>query len=88
MNPENLPIPLSPEANQLVIKDSVDSFLAKWGKWNQLADVLLKSGFLPKTISTREQVVSILLLSYELKIPAMTGLFRINVIDRRPTLPV
>src|SRR5579883_2907840 len=52
----------------------------------QQADVLIKSGFLPSSIKTPEQAITIMLTGRELGVPTMTALRKINVIQGQPTI--
>jgi hypothetical protein len=79
---ENLPVPTKP----MMMRTVTEGFLQKWTKWNQLATTLLKSGFLPDSYKTSEQVMAVLLKSQELNVPAMEGLYSIDIIGKRPAL--
>ncbi len=81
---ENLPVPVSPRP--IVMRTVTESFIQKWGKWQTLATTLLKSGFLPDSYKTSEQVMAVLLKSQELNVPAMEGLYSIDIIGKRPAL--
>jgi hypothetical protein len=59
---------------------------ARFGTLRQMAGILLRSGFLPKTIRTEEQVITILVKGYELGIPPMEALTGITVIDGKPAV--
>jgi len=52
----------------------------------RVADTLLKSGFLPNSIKTPAQAVSIILMGREVGLPEMQALRSINVIQGKPTL--
>lgn len=53
--------------------------------WKQCG-VLVKSGFLPKSINTIEKCVTIVLMGRELGLAPMTALTNISVINGKPTL--
>ena len=59
---------------------------ARFGTLRQMAGILLRSGFLPRTIRTEEQVITILVKGYELGIPPMEALTGITVIDGKPAV--
>ena len=50
------------------------------------AAILLKSGFLPKSIQTPEQAITIMLTGKELRLGAMESLRSINVIQGKPCM--
>lgn len=52
----------------------------------KVAETLLKSGFLPQSIKTPAQAVSIILMGREVGLPEMQALRSINVIQGKPTL--
>src|SRR5512141_675156 len=52
----------------------------------ELANTLLKSGFLPGAFKTPEQVIAVMLKGQELGIPAMEALNSINVVNGKPTV--
>ena len=52
----------------------------------RLAETLLKSGFLPRTITSPAQAIAIILTGKELGIGPMTALQSINVINGKPTV--
>lgn len=56
-----------------------------WATMRQMADVLLKSGFLPAGIKTPEAAVAIILKGTELGIPPMYALSNIVIIQGKPT---
>ena len=51
-----------------------------------MAEVLVKGGFLPQSIQNAQAAVSIILLGRELNIPPWQAINSINVINRRPTI--
>lgn len=50
------------------------------------AELLVKSGFLPKTVNTAEKAVAIMILGAEYGIPPMKAFQSIDVIDGKPAL--
>jgi hypothetical protein len=84
MDDQNLPVPVPFRA--IVSRTVTESFIQKWSKWATLAGTLLKSGFLPDSFKTPEQVMAVLLKSQELNVPAMEGLYSIDIIGKRPAL--
>lgn len=74
------------EALARVPSGSLDSFLSNWEKRTQVADMLIKSGFLPQTYKTPQQVLAVMLTAHELNIPEMEALRSINVIAGKPTI--
>jgi len=61
----------------LVVKD-------EWHVLNEQAETLLKSGFLPASIKTKEQAIAIGLKGKELGIPLMQAISSINIIQGKP----
>lgn len=59
---------------------------ARSGTLRQMAGILLRSGFLPRTVRAEEQVITILVKRYELGIPPMEALTGISVIDGKPAV--
>ena len=68
----------------LAVRDSMN--LANWQVMTQQAEMLVKSGFLPASIKTKEQAVAIILTGQELGLPPMLALRKINVIQGVPTV--
>src|SRR5262245_54564388 len=60
--------------------------MSSWAVIRQQAEVLVKTGFLPKSITTPEQAMAIILTGRELGIGAMAALNTINVIAGKPTI--
>jgi hypothetical protein len=58
----------------------------EWSVMQQQATMLVKTGFLPKSITTPEQAVAIIMTGRELSIPPMAALNTINVIQGKPTV--
>lgn len=56
-----------------------------WGLMKQQASVLVQGGFLPHSIKTPEQAISIMLAGRELGIPPMEAFSSISVIKGKPT---
>lgn len=50
------------------------------------ADLLVKSGFLPKTIKTPEQALAIAIKGVEIGLPMMQSFAQINIIEGKPTI--
>ena len=65
---------------------SLSTFFSQWEQKNQLAIMLVKSGFLPPTFKTPEQVMAVMLTAHELNIPPMQALRSIHVIQGKPTV--
>jgi len=61
--------------------------MAEWQIMRDQASMLVKSGFLPKSVTTPEQALAIILMGRELGIGAMVALNNINVIQGKPTIP-
>lgn len=61
--------------------------LVSWETMRQQADVMIKSGFLPKAVKTAEQALTIMLMGQALDIPPIVALNTINVIAGKPTVP-
>lgn len=57
-----------------------------WQVMTSQAEVLIKSGFLPKSISTKEQALAIMMKGQELGVPAWTALTGIHIIQGSPTV--
>lgn len=57
-----------------------------WSALSKQCNVLIKSGLLPKAISTVEKCVSVVLMGRELGLAPMTALNNISVINGKPTL--
>src|SRR5262245_55822875 len=60
--------------------------MADWKLLCEQAAILIKTGFLPKSITTAEQAVAIVLTGRELGIGMMAALNNINVIQGKPTV--
>lgn len=57
----------------------------QWQIMREQASMLVKSGFLPRTIDTPEKAVAVILKGQEIGIPAMHALSNIVVISGKPT---
>jgi RecT family len=60
--------------------------ITEWTTLREQATLLLKSGFLPSTITRPEQAVAIAMLARELDVPLWAGFATINVIQGKPTV--
>lgn len=60
--------------------------VAQWDIMKQQAAVLLKSGFLPQSIKTAEQAITIMMMGSALQIDPIIALNNINVIQGKPTV--
>ena len=60
--------------------------VAQWDVMKQQANVLLKSGFLPQSIKTEAQVITIMMMGSALQIDPIVALNNINVIQGKPTV--
>jgi HIRAN domain len=60
--------------------------MARFEVMRQQADVLLKSGFLPNTIHSPEQVIAIMMMGEAIGIKPIVALNTINVIQGKPTV--
>lgn len=58
---------------------------SEWSIMRDMAGVLLKTGFLPKSIQTPEQALAIMLKGRELDVPPMQALAQIVPIQGKPT---
>ncbi len=58
----------------------------EWTIMNNLAETMLKSGFLPVSIKTKEQAVAIALKGRELGVPFIQAISGINIIQGKPTV--
>lgn len=65
---------------------SLSTFLSGWEHRKEMANVLIRSGFLPAAYKTPEQVITVMLTAHELGIPEMEALRSINVIQGKPTV--
>ena len=65
---------------------SLSTFLSGWEQRKQVAETLIRSGFLPQAFTKPEQVLAVMLTAHELGIPEMEALRSINVIQGKPTI--
>lgn len=57
-----------------------------WQVMTSQAEILVKSGFLPKSIDTKEKALAIMMKGQELGVPAWTALTGIYIIQGQPTV--
>ena len=67
-------------------EEAAGTGLVNWQVMREQSEVLLKSGFLPKSITSPEQAMAIILTGQELGLPAMQALRGITVIQGQPTI--
>ena len=60
--------------------------LSNWDAMRQQAEVLVKSGFLPRDINTPEKAIAVMMTGAELNIPPMQALRQIAIIQGKPTV--
>lgn len=60
--------------------------VAEWGTMKEQANMLIKTGFLPPSVKTPEQVIAIALTGRELGIGMMESVRGINVIQGKPSV--
>lgn len=73
-------------ANDTPMTHGMESFLENWEQRKELANTLLKSGFLPREYTTTEQVVAVMLKGAELGIPVMEALHGLSIVGGKPSL--
>lgn len=71
--------------NDLMIKDS-SMDISQWNMMVSQAEMLVKSGFLPKAINTPEKALAVALKGRELGLPMMQSISSIHIIDGKPTI--
>src|SRR3972149_3015217 len=71
--------------NDLIIKDNTMD-VSTWNIMVSQAEMLVKSGFLPKAINTPEKALAIALKGRELGLPMMQSISSIHIIDGKPTI--
>lgn len=71
-----------PVQNQLATLPMV----AQWDLMRQQADVLIKSGFMPQSLRTPEQVITVMMMGQALKIEPIVAISMINVVSGKPTV--
>ena len=59
---------------------------SEWQTMSEMADVLVKSGFLPQSVNTPQKALAIMMVGRELNIPPWQALSTINVIQGKPTV--
>jgi hypothetical protein len=73
---------------KLALRSPVSLFPSE-SEWNMLkeqASMMVKTGFLPRTIDTPEKAIAIALKGRELGIPPMQAFSHIHIIDGKPTI--
>lgn len=60
--------------------------ISEWGTMKEQANMLIKTGFLPPSVKTPEQVIAIALTGRELGIGMMEAIRGINVIQGKPSV--
>lgn len=82
------PAPIQQQQTSLVPNTGIASLpmVAQWDVMRQQADVLIKSGFMPQSIRTPEQAITIMMMGSALQIDAIVALNNINVIQGKPTV--
>lgn len=58
----------------------------RWTIMREQADILIKSGFLPRAVDTPEKAIAIMMMSEAIDIMPIIGLQMINVISGKPTV--
>ena len=72
--------------NELMHKPEQELSPSIFNMLREQAQLLIKTGFLPKAIDTPEKAIAIILTGRELGIPTMTALRTIDVINQKPTV--
>lgn len=70
----------------LVVAPEAEVSADQWRVMRDQAAVFVKSGFLPSSIRTPEQALTVMLTGRELGIPPMTAIRLIAVVDGKPTI--
>ena len=70
----------------LAFSSSVLSVSTNWSKNLQVADQMIKTGFLPKQIRTAQQAVLVMETGRELGLPPMESLRNIFIVDNKTAL--
>ena len=65
---------------------SLIPFANEWEAMQQMATVLVESGFLPPTLNTPQKALTVLLAGRELGVPPMQAIRGIHVVNGRPSL--
>lgn len=77
---------MNPNAITTTVKpQTISAAATDFGTKLQIADYLIKSGFLPQSLKTVPQVVTVMMMSEELGIGYWQGFNGINVIQGKPT---
>src|SRR5436190_17838280 len=58
----------------------------EWSAMQQMAEVLVTSGFLPPNLDTPNKALAVLLMGRELGVPPMQAIRGIHVVNGRPSL--
>jgi hypothetical protein len=77
---------INTSTGEITASGSFESFLSNYTERLQVAEMLLKSGLLPKAYEQPEQVLAVMLTAHELSIPFMMALRTIDIIQGQPTL--
>lgn len=65
---------------------SLIPFGSEWAAMQQMAEVLVASGFLPPDLDTANKALAVLLMGRELGVPPMQAIRGIHVVQGRPSL--
>lgn len=65
---------------------SLIPFGSEWTSMQQMAEVLVSSGFLPPDLDTANKALAVLLMGRELGVPPMQAIRGIHVVQGRPSL--
>ena len=65
---------------------NVETQVKTWEGLRTVAESMIKTGFLPPTLKTPEQVIMVIMTGRELNIPMMEALRGINVISQKPAV--
>ena len=82
--PNTTSIELSPQPRYR--SDSLIPFASEWDAMQQMAKVLVESGFLPEALNTPAKALTVLLAGRELGVPPMQAIRGIHVVKGRPSL--
>src|SRR5579864_7640321 len=75
------PLAMGPEPVRMALFDP-----QRFDTMKRMAGILLRSGFLPRAVTTEEKVLAILIKGYELGLPPMDALVGIGVIEGKPAV--
>ncbi len=70
----------------VVKKEDVETQVQTWQQLRTVAEAMIKTGFLPPTLKTPEQVIMVIMTGRELNVPMMESLRGINVISQKPAV--